>query len=123
MSTESTPAQEHEDRVRAAMDRYAAAAGETPSYIGIEAALELDPESSASAPDFGPDDPITRTDVAGVLAEIAQDFDGGEYAISDETRRVLIDFAQGLPDHPLFEVVGHHFAQNPVVGSKPMATT
>lgn len=69
----------------------------------------------------GADDSITLTDVASVLGEIAEGFDGGEYAITDETRRVLIDFAHGIPEHPLFNAVGHYFAQNPVPGTTPPA--
>lgn len=60
----------------------------------------------------GEDDALTLADVAVVLGEIAEGFDGGEYAVSDETRRVLIDFANGLPEHPLFNIVGHYFAQH-----------
>jgi hypothetical protein len=61
---------------------------------------------------IGTDDRLTLADVAGTLGEIAEQFDGGEYAVSEETRRTLIDFAHGIPDHPLFSIVGTYFAQN-----------
>ena len=89
--------------------------------IAARATPRTEPAEGREA--VGADDSITLTDVASVLGEIAEGFDGGggEYAITDETRRVLIDFAHGTPEHPLFNAVGHYFAQNPVPGTTPPA--
>lgn len=58
---------------------------------------------------------LTLTDVAVTLGEVAENFDGGEYTITDETRRVLIDFAHGLTEDSLFmNIMGHYFRQSPI---------
>ena len=68
--------------------------------------------------DLYKDSTITRTDVAGVMAELVESYDPAERGpLTDAEKELLIDFLHGVVDEPLFlSVAGHHFMQNPPPG-------